>query len=78
VFEALYTKWDDEVGRQEVPYSGGLQLRVLGAGAVAALARAVIECPIGNTQVTAGGGRGLPYEALVVEEWSLRVEEGCV
>lgn len=48
VFEALYTKWDDEVGRQEVPGSGGLQLRVLGAGAVAALARAVIECPIGN------------------------------
>lgn len=78
MFEALYTKWDDEVGRQEVPSSGGLQLRVLGAGAVAALARAVIECPIGNKQVTAGGGRGLSYEPVVVEGWGLRVEEGCV
>lgn len=48
VFEALYTKWDNEIGRTELAGTAGLQLRVLGAGTAAAVARSVIECPIGQ------------------------------
>jgi len=51
VFEALYTKWDSESMRQEIPLSGGVQVRVLSAGLVASTCRAIVESPIEYAKV---------------------------
>jgi solute carrier family 25 (mitochondrial carnitine/acylcarnitine transporter), member 20/29 len=44
VFEALYTKWSKYDA--EIPYSGGLEYRVIAAGASASTVRSIIESPI--------------------------------
>ncbi|PRP77869.1 hypothetical protein PROFUN_08543 [Planoprotostelium fungivorum] len=46
VFEALYTKFDKEEWRKSLPYTGGVQYRVVAAAFIASAARATIECPI--------------------------------
>mgnify|MGYP000122277999 CR=1 FL=1 len=57
VFEALFTKWNHDHGKREIPHTDGLQYRVLGAGAVASLARALIECPIEYAKVARQTGQ---------------------
>ncbi|KAK6188766.1 hypothetical protein SNE40_004878 [Patella caerulea] len=51
VFEALYTQQDNRIGKYELPGTGGLQLRVLTAGACASTVRAVIETPLEYAKV---------------------------
>ncbi len=64
VFEALYTKWGGPAGspksapvdpnfwgRREIPYTGGIQMRVVAGGFVAATARAVMESPVEYAKV---------------------------
>lgn len=46
VFEAMYTKFNTPLGRTEIPGTGAIQLRVVGAGIIASTARAVIETPL--------------------------------
>ena len=46
VFEACYTAMDVPLGKVEIPFTYGLQLRVLGGGLVASTARAIIETPL--------------------------------
>ena len=51
MFEALYTKWDNEFMKREIPFTYGLQYRVIAAGLIAASSRAVIESPIEYAKV---------------------------
>ncbi|XP_067677827.1 mitochondrial substrate carrier family protein S-like [Haliotis asinina] len=51
VFEGMYTLLDTPGWRNEVPGSGGVQLRVLGAGAIASTSRAIIETPLEYAKV---------------------------
>lgn len=52
VFELFYTKWDtSDTMRATIPYTGGLQYRVVAAGLLAASARSVIECPFEYAKV---------------------------
>ncbi len=51
VFEALYTKWSSPDWKREIPYTGGIQLRVLCAGLAASTSRAVIESPVEYAKV---------------------------
>ncbi|XP_076101878.1 putative mitochondrial 2-oxodicarboxylate carrier isoform X1 [Mytilus galloprovincialis] len=46
VFEAVYTRLDSPLGRSEIPGTGALQLRVIGAGVIASTTRAIIETPL--------------------------------
>ncbi|XP_052067675.1 uncharacterized protein LOC127706971 [Mytilus californianus] len=46
VFEAVYTRLDSPLGRSEIPGTGALQLRVVGAGIIASTSRAIIETPL--------------------------------
>ncbi|ORY44685.1 mitochondrial carrier [Rhizoclosmatium globosum] len=57
VYEALYTKWQSDVWKTEVPGSGGLQLRVLGAAFTASLTRAMLESPIELAKVKGQTGQ---------------------
>ncbi|TFJ86963.1 hypothetical protein NSK_002050 [Nannochloropsis salina CCMP1776] len=57
VFEALYTKWDNEVGREEIPHTQGVQVRVVGAAVAAATARSLLECPIEFAKVARQTGQ---------------------
>ncbi|XP_033738175.1 mitochondrial ornithine transporter 1-like [Pecten maximus] len=51
VFEAMYTYFDNPVGRHEIPGLAGLQLRVVGAGVIASTSRAIIETPLEYAKV---------------------------
>ena len=52
VFEMFFTRWEKtELLRTAIPLSGGLELRVLCAGMVAASARAFIENPFEYAKV---------------------------
>ncbi|GAB1610652.1 mitochondrial ornithine transporter 2-like [Argonauta hians] len=51
VFEGAYTFLDTPFGKSTVPLSGGIQVRVLLAGAFAATCRAVIETPLEYAKV---------------------------
>lgn len=57
VFEALYTKWDNEVGREELPRTHGVQVRVVGAAVAAATVRSLLECPIEFAKVARQTGQ---------------------
>ncbi|CAC5381800.1 SLC25A20_29 [Mytilus coruscus] len=46
VFEAVYTRLDSPLGRSDIAGTGGLQLRVVGAGIIASTSRAIIETPL--------------------------------
>lgn len=46
VFESVYTYSDTQLGRWEIPCTGGLQMRVLFGGLCASTARAIIETPL--------------------------------
>ena len=46
VYEAMYTKLDTDQGRRPIPFSGGLENRVVISGLMASLVRSVIETPI--------------------------------
>lgn len=47
VYEGMYTKFSSEPSLCEpIPYTDGMQLRVLISGALASTARAIVECPI--------------------------------
>lgn len=46
VFEACYTAMDVPFGKIEIPFTYGLQFRVIGGGMIAATARAIIETPL--------------------------------
>ena len=37
--------------KKVLPYSGGIQIRVLGAGLFASAARAIVECPFEYAKV---------------------------
>ncbi len=52
VFEACYTAMDNGPWRNEIPFSGGLQTRVILGGIVASTARAVIETPLEYAKVS--------------------------
>ena len=58
VFEAVYTQQDSGVGRWELPFSGGVQLRVLAGGFFASTARSVIETPLEYVKVRRQTGQG--------------------
>jgi len=45
-FEATYTFFQNSSFTKEIPYTGGLQIRVIAGGMVGATARALIECPV--------------------------------
>ena len=52
VFEALYTRWEhSDLMKSEVPFSKGLQLRVIFGGICAGTARSIVECPFEYTKV---------------------------
>lgn len=67
VFEALYTKWDRNAGSRGfsggasqntvIPFTFGLETRVVGAAFCAASARAVIEAPIEYAKVARQTGQ---------------------
>jgi len=57
VFEALYTKWDGPTMKYQIPHTGGIQLRVIAAGLVAATSRAVIESPVEFAKVNRQTGQ---------------------
>ncbi|XP_038048376.1 solute carrier family 25 member 48-like [Patiria miniata] len=46
VFESVYTFLDNPFCKNEIPMTGGLQIRVLLAGACGSTARAIIESPL--------------------------------
>ena len=51
VFEAAYTYMDVPFARYELPFTGGLQVRVLTGGFLASTARAIIETPLEYAKV---------------------------
>jgi solute carrier family 25 carnitine/acylcarnitine transporter 20/29 len=52
VFEAFYTKWEDNKSmRYKIPYTMGLELRILCAGIASGTARSMIECPFEYSKV---------------------------
>ena len=51
VFEACYTAMDSPLGRWEIPFTKGLQFRVIAGGIVASTARAIIETPLEYAKV---------------------------
>jgi len=51
VYEALYTKWHSDEMRSIIPFSGGIEVRVVAAGFSAATCRAIIESPIEYAKV---------------------------
>jgi len=57
VYEALYTKWDNPQMNASIPYTAGVQLRVVTAGLVAATSRAIIESPVEYAKVNRQTGQ---------------------
>lgn len=51
VFEAIYTYLDSPIARYEIPYSGGIQLRVIAGAVGAGTVRAIIETPLEYAKV---------------------------
>jgi solute carrier family 25 carnitine/acylcarnitine transporter 20/29 len=52
VYEALYTKWqDNKIMRTKIPFTMGLELRILCSGLASGTARAFIECPFEYSKV---------------------------
>lgn len=53
VFEALYTKWEqnDSYFRTKIPFTFGLEVRVVLAGVASGTARSLIECPFEYSKV---------------------------
>ncbi|XP_067938368.1 mitochondrial substrate carrier family protein S-like [Watersipora subatra] len=51
VFEAGYTHLNTAFGTQEIPGTGGLQVRVILSGVMASTVRATIECPLEYAKV---------------------------
>lgn len=51
VFEACYTAMDAPLWRWEIPFTQGLQARVIVGGVIASSARAVIETPLEYAKV---------------------------
>jgi solute carrier family 25 carnitine/acylcarnitine transporter 20/29 len=52
VFEALFTRWEhSRFMKSEIPFTSGLQLRVLCGGICAGTVRSIIECPFEYTKV---------------------------
>ncbi|KAJ3202528.1 hypothetical protein HK099_001814, partial [Clydaea vesicula] len=64
VFEALYTKWDNQFMKKEIPYTFGLQNRVVLAGFAASTARALIECPIEYAKVCRQTGQNWNFNQI--------------
>lgn len=52
VFEGCYTALDGPLWKFEIPFSGGLQSRVIVGGIVASTARAIIETPLEYAKVS--------------------------
>ena len=52
VFEACYTAMDLPFWRGEIPFTGGIQTRVIVGGIAASTARAIIETPLEYAKVT--------------------------
>lgn len=52
VFEAMYTYFDSNMMKTEIPLTAGLQIRVVAAGIIASTARAVIECPLEYAKIS--------------------------
>ncbi|XP_076440697.1 mitochondrial substrate carrier family protein S-like [Babylonia areolata] len=50
-FEAVYTHQKDGFGMNEIPFTGGLQLRVLMGAACSATCRAIVETPLDYVKV---------------------------
>ena len=52
MFEAFYTKWENNEGmRRNIPFTGGLEWRVPCAGFIAGSTRSFIECPFEYAKV---------------------------
>eukprot|EP01116_Phalansterium_solitarium_P003888 TRINITY_DN14723_c0_g1_i1.p1 TRINITY_DN14723_c0_g1~~TRINITY_DN14723_c0_g1_i1.p1 ORF type:complete len:281 (-),score=67.60 TRINITY_DN14723_c0_g1_i1:228-1070(-) len=51
VYEALYTKWNNDLMVNTIPFSGGLQYRVVAAGVLASTSRSLVECPVEYAKV---------------------------
>lgn len=52
VYEAFYTKWEkNEFWMQTVPGTGGVELRVFGAGWLSGTVRSGLECPFEYVKV---------------------------
>ena len=62
VFEGAYTYMDVPFARYELPFTGGIQLRVLASGFIASTARAIIETPLEYAKV----------RRQVQQSWKLR------
>lgn len=63
VFEALYTYFNG-FGRRELPFTGGLQIRVLIAGVAASTTRAIIETPLELAKVRRQTGQTWQFRGL--------------
>ena len=58
VFEAFYTKWaKDAEMTKAIPFTGGLEWRVLFAGLLGGSARSFIECPFEYAKVKGQTGQ---------------------
>jgi len=45
-FEATYTYFDNPICKQEIPFTHGVQIRVILGGMVGGSLRAIVECPL--------------------------------
>ncbi|KAJ7378119.1 hypothetical protein OS493_024784 [Desmophyllum pertusum] len=63
VFEALYTYFNG-FGTRQIPFTGGLQIRVLIAGAAASTTRAIIETPLELAKVRRQTGQSWQFKGL--------------
>ncbi|XP_040061607.1 mitochondrial ornithine transporter 1 isoform X2 [Ixodes scapularis] len=51
-FTARYTYLDGSIARSEIPFTAGLQTRVVVGGVIASTARAIIECPLEYAKIS--------------------------
>ncbi|XP_031569673.1 mitochondrial ornithine transporter 2-like [Actinia tenebrosa] len=64
VFEAVYTMLNTRNGIREIPFTGGIQIRVLVSGAFASTARAIIETPLELAKVRRQTGQTWHFKSL--------------
>jgi len=64
VFEAVYTYLDNDLGKYEIPFTGGLQARIIIGGIFSATARAIIETPLEYAKIRRQTGQTWKFRKL--------------
>jgi solute carrier family 25 carnitine/acylcarnitine transporter 20/29 len=64
VFEAVYTYLDKTFATSNIPFTGGLQIRVVIGGVIASTARAIIETPLELAKVRRQTGQTWSFRGL--------------